>query len=289
MTLLTCAGDRKNIGVSSCKKRPTQIRGFFSTPSNFTITAQEAATSTAWQTAMLAAMASRIYLWPFAFAAENDNEDTVYENTSLGTINVRDGRYRWRMSMVENLELHKNMFTHKDFAGRIILIDDRNQLVLTSDDGGTTLKGFDIDLLNPEKLFFNDGTAGTKSPVYISLKDNLQLDLNGFIVDAASFINSLVRLTGVTLSIEGTPTASEIIVKVVSELDQTPILGLVSADFVLLDGAGDPQTISSSTDNEDGTYTLAGTTLVSGTLNLVAASALSVPGFESNGAVAVTI
>lgn len=290
MGQLSCLDDRKNIGVSSCKKLPQQIRGIITTPSGFSLTAAEAADQAAWQAALLNDYSSRIYLFPLAVLGENISEAAVYEENSLADIAVRDGRYKWRLSFQENLQLHKAMFTHKNYQGRVFLIDDKNQIIGTSSDGGATIQGFTISLLNPEKLTFNDGSVASKSPVYISLADNLELDERGCLIDGA-FVNSLIRLTTVNLGVAAAPApvATGFNVTVNSDLDGTPVLGLVLADFVLLDGSGVAQTIDSVTDNGDGTYILTGVGLVSGTVNLVSAASLSIQGYESGSAAVVTI
>lgn len=285
MGQIACEDGLKNIGFSNCDKIPQQVRGMITTPRDFSIPIADAGVAVNWQNALLADKSTRIYLWPFAFSFENDNEDTVYEETTLGTRLVREGRYRWRLNFGENLEIHKRMFTHKNFKGRVFLIDDRNEIIGTLN--GTEFQGFTLDLLNPEKLRFNDGSASTASPVRVSLQDNLELDENGCMIKA-SFVNTLVRLTDVNLTVDSAA-ANLIEVSVKSALDDVPVIGLALGDFVLLDGSGAAQTISGVTDNGDGSYALAGTGLVSGSLNLVSAANLSIPGFESSGAQTVTI
>lgn len=286
MAILACLNGQDNIGKSSCKKLPQLIKGMITTPDDFSLTFVEAASATAWQAALLAARTSRIYLWPTAISIESVPEEAVYEDTPLATIAVRDGRYRFRFSFRENLQLHKAMYSHKNFSGRVFFIDNENKIIGTELTDGK-FAGFSLDLLNSEKLMFNDGSASSKTPVYVSLEDNRELDESGAMV-SGTFLKTLVPLTTVDLTVN-TATASNINVSVKSSLDLEGVLGLVVADFVLKTSAGAAQTITAVTDNEDGTYDLAGTTLVSGTLNLVAASVLSVKGYESAGAVTVTI
>lgn len=287
---LSCLAERENIGFSNCNKVPGLVRGFITTPKNFSIPLADAGVAANWQDAILADRANRIYLWPNAKMSENVNEAAVYEDTPLSTINVRDGRYRWRLSFTENLNLHKAMFSHKNFQGRIFLIDSQNQITGTSLDG-VNFQGFEIDLLNPEKLMFNDGSVSSKTPVYVSLADNLELDERGCLIEGGSFLSGLIRLTSVDLNVIDTPapSATGFTVSVNSSLDGEAVLGLALADFVLLDAVGAAQTIVGVVDNSDGTYTLSGAGLTTGTINLVSASTLSVSGFESSGAATVTI
>lgn len=286
MAILACINNQKNIGKSKCKKLPQMVKGIITTPDDFSLTFENASTSAEWQTALISARSTRIYLWPYAVNIENLNEEAVYEDTPLATINVRDGRYRFRLSFRENLQVHKSIYSHKNFSGRIFLIDNENKIIGTELSNGE-FAGFSIDLLNPEKLMFNDGSVASKTPVYISLEDNTELDEGGAMIDG-TFLKTLIPLTTVDLTVNSA-SATNVNVSVLSSLDLEAILGLVQADFVLLDGSGAAQTISTVTDNEDGTYDLAGTGLVSGTVNLVSASTLSVPGYESSGAATVTV
>lgn len=289
MGQLSCLDDLKNLGFSACKKLPRQVKGMITTPKGFTLTIADAGSAAAWQAAILAEPTARIYYWPTAVLVENINEEAVYEENSLSTIFVRDGRYKWRISFQENLNYHKDMYSHKNFQGRVFLIDDANQIIGTSLDD-VNIQGFSIDLLNPEKLFFNDGSAGSKTPVYVSLADNTELDKFGCMVQA-DFLNTLVRLTTVDLTVNALPApiATGFDVTIVSSLDNSPILGLVLADFVLLDAVGVAQTITVLTDNGDGTYTITGVGLVTGTIDLVDADALSIEGYESDAPADVTI
>lgn len=281
MNPLSCLSNQDNIGKSSCKKIPQQVKGMITTPADFKLAEGDAGTAASWQAAILNAnKRNRIYYWPTAVNIEALNEEAVYEETSLSTMNVRDGRYRMRLSFQENLELHKAMFSHKNFQGRIFFIDNENKVIGTELSDGS-FAGFTLDLLNPEKLFLNDGSAVTKSSIYISLQDNLELDRFGAQI-AGDFLRGLSRLTSASLEVQGTPTASEIVVDVKSALDNEPILGLVSGDFLLLDASGATQSITTVTESTtvEGRYTLSGTSLVAGTLDLVSPDTLSVVGFE---------
>jgi hypothetical protein len=280
MSTLSCLNEKKNIGVSTCKRLPQQLKGFFLTPDNFELTLEEASSATALQDAIYADQKrDRVYFYPLAVNMENLSEENIREETPLSIMAVRDGRYRFRMMFQVGLPLHQAIFSHKNYEGRIILLDNNRELIFTQKANGN-LAGFTLDLFDPEKLMFNDGSVASKSAVYFSLEDNLELDKDGKMVKG-DFFRSLNRLTDAALTIQGTPTATEIVVAVTNDLDGTPVLGLTDADFVLLDAAGAAQTIDTAAEpNNDGVYTLTGTALVSGTLNLVGPSTISVQGFE---------
>lgn len=288
---MTCENTLQNIGASKCKKLPQMIKGIITTPENFSITAVAAATLAGWQTPILAASAERIYLWPkWAVGFENISSEEVREESPLASIPVFPGQYRLKLHFRENLQLHKAMFSHNGNAGRCFLIDHELKIIGTSADGGTTLQGFQLDDLNVGNLMLNDGSASTKTPVSVYMTDSVELNQNGFMVDGSSFLNALQPLTTVDLAIVGTPTSSLVKVSVKSSIDEVPILGLVVGDWSLLTGAGAAQTITGVTEPaDDGVYHLAGTGLVTGTVNLKAASLLTIKGYESSGSVAVTI
>jgi len=289
MTALSCLDSKLNLGVSECKKLPQLLKGFITTPESYTITAALAASGTQWQTDIKAAKNVRIYLWPkWAINFENISEEQIIEETPLTAIGVRPGQYRFKYWFRENLEIHKAMYSHRNSGGRVFLIDDENKIIGTSDDGGTTLKGLLLDTILTEKLTFNDGSSVSKTGVNLYLSDNEELDRNGIQIDGSGFLSSLFPLTTAELTIVGTPSATEIIVDVTSKLDNVPVSGLVVGDFILNDGQSITGAVESTT--IPGRYTLSGVGLVTGSLELVAASSLSISQpFETVEAVTVTI
>lgn len=288
MQPLSCISEKQNIGVSSCKKIPELITQIITTPNDFSLSEADANDPAKWQEALLASKRNRIYLWPTAALFENAAEDAVYEETVTSTQKVRDGRYRFRLSFAENLELHKAMYSHNGGTGRVFLIDIKGNVTGTTKTDGS-FAGIRMDMLSVEKLMLNDGSVTTKTPVYVSMKDNKDIDRDGAMIDG-DFVSDLIGLTSVKLEVIGSPTATEIQVSVKSTLDNSPLTGLVVGDFVLLDGSSAAQTIDSIAEpNDDGIYTLTGTGLVTGTLSLVTAANLSIPGFEAKEAIDITI
>lgn len=284
--------DKKNLGLSKCAKLPALPKSMITTPQDFKATAVEAIDPDFWQAAILAGKATRIYLWPDFVGFTDNSEAAVYETTPLAVMAVRDGRYNYKFDIKENLCLHKAMFTHRSISGRVFLFDVDNQLLGTTDADGNFM-GFRVLLLNTEKLQLSNGTVSTKSPIVVVLADNLELDQNGALLDA-SFLNTVARLTDVTLTVvPGSISADSLKVTVEVSCDGTPVNGLVLADFVLTKADGTAQTTPPTTCVEDdGTYTIskvAGTAWVDGFIDLVSAATLTVPGYESTGEVAVDV
>jgi len=292
---MSCEDKRKNLGLSKCNKLPSMPRSIITTGSNFKFTPEQCADSAAFKTALEAALlagkANRIYLWPFFKGIEPMSEEAIREATALGTMKVRDGRYAWKFMVSENLCLHKAMFTHRANSGRAFIYDDKGQLIGTEDASGN-FYGFTIDLLDTEKFVFSDGAVATKSPVFLSLMDNLELDQDGAILDRdiSKVISTTFRLTDVVLEVSDV-TADDFTVKVTQKCDGTEVIGLVAADFSIKKASDGTAQAKTLVDNGDGTYTLSSATaFVDGTVELVSPATLSIKGYESiSGAVTVNV
>src|SRR6187551_1561539 len=123
----------KNLGKTKCTKLPGMIRGMIETPAGFSITPEDAVTADAWQDLLKDVVADRGYLWPFFVGYEDVSEEPVYEEGALADILVRDGKYKFRFMIKQDLCLHKAMFTHRGTGMRVFLIDDKNQIIGTED------------------------------------------------------------------------------------------------------------------------------------------------------------
>lgn len=284
--------DKDNLGLSNCNEFPGLISGMIETNSDFAIAAADLADVSDVQDALeegvLDAIASRIFNWPPFASMENISEEAVYQDTPLKYRIVRDGNYRFRFGISENLCLHKAMYTHRRRNGRVFLIDQNGYLIGTKLSNGD-FAGFSIAMLNTEKLKFNDGSVASESPIVVALSNNIELDKNGYMFDASSFINELFRIVDVELTVVSAST-TEIVVDVKTVCDQTPLSGLGSADFLVIDndnGATHAQTAAEST-SIPGRYTLTGTSFEASTVNLKAPADLSIKAYESTGSKAVT-
>jgi hypothetical protein len=178
------------------------------------------------------------------------------------------------------------MYSHLGSAGRIFLIDIAKKLIFTSDDEGVTGKGFTLDQFMPEKIQFGDGSTPSLSPIYITLANGDELDVNGFQIKFNSQLIALKSMVDVRLAVVGTPTATGFVVSVKSALDNTGIRGLLSADFIKASGVS---AAVFGTDNGDGTYSFTGAGLTTGTVTLRAANLLTVKSYEAVAPATVTI
>ena len=285
---MSCTTTKKNLGKSKCDKLPAQPQCMIETGNDFKLLpadfASEAALKTALQAAIKAGYATRIWLWPVFTGVENLSEEAIYEDTPLSLVPVRDGQYRFRFHISKNMAIHKAMFTHRSInEGRVFLFDKDNQLFGTEDVDGN-IRGFRLALLHTEKLMFSDGAVATKSPVYVCLADNEEVDKNGVLLDA-SVINELDRLTDVNITlVDGDAfAADEFYVNVKQATDGTPVSGLLTADFIKY--AADGVTTEALTATEDvnnpGRYLIAATVaFTDGELTLRAPSLLTVSAYE---------
>ena len=279
-----CVILKKNLGISKCNALPELIKGMITTPANFFLSPANALLQAQWQTALLASASNRIYLWPRFKMFENASEDAVYEENELSSLKVRDGRYRFKISVRESLCLHKAMFTHSGNASqKVFFIDNENQIIGTTENGNFV--GFDIELLNVEKLKFNDGKVSTKTPIYVVLSDNKEMDVNGTIVSTAGFVNALFSIVDVDVVQVGSATTSLIRVTVKATCDGTSVDGLIAADFSVVSSGGTVRTITTVTQATDGVYSINSSAAftVGDTVNIRAARLLSIPGYESTG------
>lgn len=276
---MACLDEKANLGFGRCGDLPGLIRGMITTPATFKLTEAEAQDQTEWQAALVAAASSRIFLWPmFSTVPEFIGTETTYEDTPVSYTHVLDGRYRWRAMISKSLCFHKAAFTHRSNNDRVWLIDSKNRLIGTyvgnNGSGVAQYAGFTLDLLNTENLMFNDGSVSTKTPIVIALKDPNEVNdsVYGAHMISASFINLLAPLTDVVLTIVGSPTSSSVVVDVKVKCDNTPVTGLVTADFIL---TGETVTAAESA-TVPGRYTLSGSGFTTTTLTLDTPDNLSV-------------
>ncbi len=287
---MECDVVKKNLGRSRCNKLPGLIKSMITTPDDFVIPAATAADAELLeeflQDALLDNIALRIYKWPDFATFENISQEAAYEDTVLAYLPVKDGNYRFKFGIRENICAHKAFYTHRALnQGRVFLVDTENQLLGTEKSNGDVI-GLAIQVLHTEKFIFNDGSASTKSPIVVGLVDNKEVDKNGVLLQC-DFFTQLYRIVDVSLVIVSA-VAAKIVCTVKATCDGTPVNGLVLADFILKTSLGVTQTITSVTE-DDGEYTLNDTDFADGTLEIRPASTLTVKAYELLEPVAVNV
>lgn len=268
---------KKNFGRSLCNTLPNLPSGMITTDDDVVIPAATLADS-ALLLAFLNAqiLLGKAFYWPPFASFENISQEAVYEDTPLAYLPVIDGNYRLRFGISENICIHKAMYTHRSLnKGRVIIIDKKNQLLMTETAAGDGT-GLSMQMLHTEKFIFNDGSVSTKSPVLVALQNNLEIDSKGFMV-VFPFVSQLYRIVDAALVIDSLD-SGEIVVTVTAECDGTPILGLGANDFVLTDEDGNDVPVTAVEEGE-GVYTLTGS-IVDGTLTLETPTALTIKAYD---------
>jgi hypothetical protein len=261
------------------------------TPRSFKIAAADlenaAAVKTAFQNALLAGQASRIYLYPPFFNTENQTEAQVRAQTPIKTSFVRNGKYRFLHSMDIDISTHKAIATHRSVDGRVFYRDNEGNVWGTLLSNGD-FAGFSYSLLSPENMTPSDGTNPTLSGVFVELSSPDEWNKQGAALDGA-FVNELNRLADVEIATVGALSATDINVRVSTIADDISVEGLVAADFLLLDATGVAQAITAAPyDASTEEYNLQGAAFVDGTLALKAPSVTTKP-YETLAPITINI
>ena len=258
--------------------------------------ATEFATLSKWQDAV---KAKQIFpLMGIMETDDNTEEVSYYESPQGSKVKLRDGKYIYTYKFYLSLAQHKELQKFSSAKLRYFIIDAKNQIRGYSPDG-TEIKGYSIQTFEAEKMQPASADTPAFSPISIVEQNASQWNGFGAVISPNWEAEGLSSLTNVDLSIVGTPSATTIVVNVGAKIGLNPdgsdslvaITGIAPADFVVLKATdGSTQTVT-YVDNGDGTYTGTGTSLVSGSVNLKAPSAMASSGLliESTGAVDFTI
>jgi hypothetical protein len=289
-----CSTDRKNLGLYDCALLPGRIVSMITTPDNFrvpkaTAKGNDAGKVTAFQAAIFSP-SNRIYLWPPFFNFENQSTDPAYEQGMSGRAPVDDGVYSFRPLIKQNMCVHRAMFSHRSNGGRVMFVDKFNKLLGTWDSNGDWM-GLRYSMIHTEKLRLSDGTNSTLSPITIDIEDSQEIDQFGDLIDAR-FVKSLIRIVDAQITQVGVASATTIVVDVIVECDETPVTGLIAADFLVKNPDGTTKAVTSIIEDVaiKGRYTITGTGFLTlTTVQLKSADLLSIDGYESPLALTVVI
>lgn len=252
----TCTVKKIPISRSQCALLPSLAAGMLTLPPDFTATEANVVDPTFWQNLLGVLGNTRITLWPDFFNFENKSEEAVYAQNALSTKNVRPGRYQFMPYISKDLCTHKAIHSHAAGSGQIAIIDveDNLWLWLSPDDG--LYRGLTLQMLNPEKLKLNDGSNPTTTPIYIVLANSNQLDKHGVIIDGG-FVSTLIPLSEAKME-QVTAAAMTIVLDLMADCDNTPIQGLLAADFKFTTAAGANVVIATATESSTipGRYTI---------------------------------
>ena len=272
-------------GVGSCVSDLTVISKIFLAKEGVSIdTLANAQLEATWDALI---QSNDVYPLPLIFSTENADEEAVFDIGSVGRQHkVREGKAVNTYNVISTLCLHKRLWALDQFKGGYYAVDDNGNVLGTTSDG-IKFEPITIDTCNVNKLTASDGSNARYTPVYIVDADPEEFNGRGASFKVDWNIKGKDGLLPVTLTVVSA-SSTEIVVNALTSCDGSPVSGLETAtDWVLTDG----QTITTATESATvlGQYTLAGTGLVSGTINLGDPSVLSVTGYQSIGAKTVTI
>jgi hypothetical protein len=224
-----------------------------------------------------------------------DKEDTIYESPGGNEKLLLHGKRRKTYQLDIPLSVHRALQSFNNSNLRQYRIHDDGKISFY--ENGTYAQGFTTSMIQAGMMkdVPADGSTPAFTPFMVNLSNYREWDAFGNHVTPSWDAISKEGLAPVTLEVTGTPTSSEVIIKVYQDdgydadgsVKEVLIKGIVEADFVSAFG-----TQTGFTDNADGTYTFTSSAAFStGSVNLKAASAMASTGLliQSTGAATVTI
>ena len=284
-----------NLGVKGTKmdNEMTAITGVILTTPAFTDTIANIALEATWTAGIKAGTV--MPLTGLDSYEDQSSDDTIYESALQKRKLLKRGKKRFMFQLDDPLAVHRTLQTYYNNADlRVWLIRDGK--ICFYNNGGNA-EGFGTSMINVGmmKEVPADGSTPAFTPLYVDINNYREWDIYGEFIEPTWSVESLEALVDVEVEISGSPTSSQVIVKVYAAdgyasdgtVKEVAIKGIIEADFVV--GFG---TAVSMTDNADGTYTFTSSAAFStGTVNLKAPSAMASTGLliKSTGAATVTI
>ena len=297
-------GDLQNTGFKKLLENKIGVyRGGLLAPKGQEFaTATDALTLANWTALIKDSKVDRGFVLPLFDTFEDASTDDVYAETLQGSKFKEDGKMIFNVMIDANKQLALNLRALNGREWCLYLFDESASILGTTPDD-TKFKGFDVSIRVGNQ---KPAAQGEKmmTPIHITLKDSRQWNDEGAVLEPindATDWNPITDLDGVydvNLAQVGTATTSAVTVSVykksiASTNALADITGLVLADFVGYDSSGSVITISSVTDNGDGTYALASSAAfeLNGTIDLVTCENISLTSIaiESTGAATITI
>ncbi len=293
-----CSSSFGNLG-SGCDAQNGMlaITGIILAVDGYSMSYQNASTKSDWESDIKAKQ-----LFPLMGAMEYDDntEETKNYESPLGVkIKLRNGKYgytfRFNLSITQHRELQKFSSANLGYY----LVDAGGTIYGYSDDDAN-FKPFSLASFDAEKMTRATADQPAWSPVTVTEANSVQWNSYGITITPDWVAEDLVGLANVNITIVGTPTATSLNVFVGSptgKLDSdgvvevVPISGITPTDFVVVKASdGSLQTVT-FVDSGDGNYVGTGSSLVTGTVDLLDPSSMHSTGLliESTGSVSFTI
>lgn len=188
-----------------------------------------------------------------------NNKEVTYEEIQKMDIPVSGQVYGWKRNYLADKCLGAALNSLSSKQWNLLQVDEDGELNIVETSDGF-IKGFDLNLVNYEGMTDNDGSVSAKLTLY------LQLSKTGSIEYGSSWNtigNSQVNWLGLNgiEEIKLSKTSDGKIQAVFACDESTPVDGLVSANFRVLDDAGVVVPGVTFTENGEGKYTPVGLTV----------------------------
>jgi len=227
------------------------------------------------------------------FGSEPANEGAQYEQSPLATLFIRDGRMERKVQIATNLDLHSKLRSLNSGDWDVFFVFENGAIVGFND--GTGVSPFEMELVHVEYQTDNEGSVSSKTPIHLTFADARQYQDSPIIIKPTwNPFTKLKPLANVALEVVSSNATTIVVRAYVPHIlygYKNPVEGLVVGDWLSTTAAGVVETISTSVEdtNVPGTYTLTGSGLVTGFINLKMASLMTTKGFESTGAKGKTV
>lgn len=292
---ISCDANVKNTGLSKLCPDISTLTKLIVCPYNYSIdTAANAKLKATWETAINEDKTDRIYPFPASFNFEDNSEEAVYDEGSTGSIFVRDGKINFTFIIESSRYIHAALKSHSNKQVSVYFGDQSGRVHGVSSDG-VFFEAVNMETFTVEKLKVNDGSEGTKSRVTMIFADSATWQEKPAVVVSTDFnIKDLEGLFDVYLSDAGGSTTSALNVNTAIKNTDISVPGFEetpSADWVVLNSSLVEQAPTTIDDN-DGSYVFNfGTPLTAGdyTVNLKSPKTMTTKGYESTGAVTITV
>ncbi|MFK7780662.1 MAG: hypothetical protein QM490_06100, partial [Candidatus Gracilibacteria bacterium] len=248
--------DLLGTGASKCPKSLGAVVKFFLSENTYTETAANLKLKSTWDAAILA---GSIIPFPEVVAIEPQNVEAGYQELPNGSsIKNKEERRKTMYSFVESIVTHSGMKSYSDRGWNIWYATADNYLICHTKSADT------YEGLKASRFYVNAQTTQTFDAVNqtnIVIEQNNVDDLDKeFAIIQPDF--DLINLKGAIptdLSIVSATQATgtlTINVKLTIQGENTPLIGVTSSNFLVVDESGVTVTVDSAVESPSGTYAI---------------------------------
>ncbi len=285
---LSCVSSLGNTGLANCVDSLGYDARLIWTTESFSFASEsEAQDEDNWTAAI---NAGTVFPMPLFEEVEPAMEDDVEQETGIGlSLFVREGKYggigRFQVALCNLPKLR----TFNEVKGRVFIVTGNGKVYGTSPDG-VELKGFKLSKFHISALKGTDGSTVRFVEMRYQLKNITEMADYPAVPTLTWDPLDLAGVIDVDLTVDSSA-ADELVVSVARDCDAEAVTGLVEGDFVVKDDSGSEESITSFTDNEDGSYTFAFSSLSAGdyTVELKTPANQTTGGYDDTGAADFTI